>query len=602
MASSTPDNGSGPAAVSNLWKPDWSYNYSVRLDNLTTLGGGTLTDFRYTASMELETRQAERGLRVYCRFTGGRFTTPAEAARANFEALAAELEQPMLFTLVNGRVEDLRRAVGATPFAVSLSRTLTAALQVTLAAPDGTSWTAAERDATGEYTAEYKRVADGQVDKRKLSYQAQKVGNAIPGQPGGSLAATVEQSEGRVEWSAGQLTRTAYDEVLSLSSFPGTPARSRTGLELRLQGAVQSARPPAWDSLEQELRVLDPGAVVRSSAVSAAYDDLRISDFTFETALAALEREQQDPDRGKISGYEPDHELSPEEQGERKGRLARQGQVFSALAALLRKDPDNVQKALSAIERGSVGRRALLDVLGAAGSQPAQRALLSVMTASKRPDALRRAATSALARLADPSPETMEAILKQFDVPELRMHALYGAGTLARKLSEAGSTELATRVARQLDTELRKSNTDGERVHVLRAIGNSGNSVAFGGARPLLSSKTPKVRAAAVDAIRLMSHAEADALIVERLLTDADQAVQTAAIEAVRLRKPSPALLTSLGQALRSGAKLPVKLKVLELMGQWRREHSELSAELSRVAEQSTVPKLREAARRALDG
>jgi hypothetical protein len=76
--------------------------------------------------------------------------------------------------------------------------------------------------------------------------------------------------------------------------------------------------------------------------------------------------------------------------------------------------------------------------------------------------------------------------------------------------------------------------------------------------------------------------------------------VQASAVEAIRLREPSDRLASALSESLRSGVKLAVKLKVIAVMGQWKGERPELQRELERVVAESTVPKLRDAARRAL--
>jgi hypothetical protein len=117
--------------------------------------------------------------------------------------------------------------------------------------------------------------------------------------------------------------------------------------------------------------------------------------------------------------------------------------------------------------------------------------------------------------------------------------------------------------------------------------------------RPLLKAQSAKVRAAAVDAVRLMQHEQADALIADRLLHD-EQTVQNAALEAMAVRKPSDTLASALAVSAEKANKPAVRLKAVRVIMQWLAKRPELTATLERVAEADRAAQVRDAARAAL--
>jgi hypothetical protein len=584
-----------------LWSPSWAYSYDVALDSHATLGGGTLAKFTYRAVMELATRNTDDGMQFLCRFRNGKFVAEGDAQK-NFDALANELEQYMVFTLERGRVVDPRRKAGATPFAITLSRTLIGALQAAPYPPsDGaSSWVVEERDASGDYSAEYSVTPNSKrIAKRKLEYKPVDIGKLLDGQRSAKLEPSIEESSGVVDVEDQKLAHVEYTEVLGINSFPGSPASSTTKLELSLIAAVEMTMPPPWDAIADELQPADLETAKPSAKTAAAYDSLRIGDYTFEKALGELEAIARDPEGTKISN-DANQRVSPAEAARRKQRLNEQGKVFSALAAIFRQDEKAVDKALMAIRRKSPARRLLLDALGSSGAPRAQSALAGIMLDQKQAAGIRQAAAFSLARTQSPTEEAINAMLQLLGPGPLQQHALLGVGTLARRLRDDGDGALAARVANRLVDSLKRASTPALKVNVLRAIANSGHASAFDAVKPAVSDKSAKVRSAAVDAIRLMDHPEVDGVIASSLLEDEERAVQASAVEAIRLREPSDRLASALSESLRSGVKLAVKLKVIAVMGQWKGERPELQRELERVVAESTVPKLRDAARRAL--
>jgi len=128
--------------------------------------------------------------------------------------------------------------------------------------------------------------------------------------------------------------------------------------------------------------------------------------------------------------------------------------------------------------------------------------------------------------------ESVDALKRHAESGILQVHAPYGLGTFSRRLREAGEAARAAEIAHLLMQLLAKASTPSIQVHVLRGIANSGHPDALVAAKPLLSAPSTKVRAAAVDAIRLMPGDEVEQLIAAQLL-GTDPEAQLAAVDAI---------------------------------------------------------------------
>lgn len=583
------------------WRDASHYEFALTLANRTTLGMGVIADFKLQAGLEVTARRVEDDTELAIRINKPRFEVPEEV-RKNFEALGAELQVPMLVRLKEGHLVEHLFSPGASAFAVSLVRTVVAALQVA-PPPDAraTDWTATEEDASGRYSASYQRAGGTALSKRKVSYESLVLGTLGSDQRKASVVPKVVKSEGGVDVDASGLSEAHYDEQLSIDSFPGTPALAHTTLSLRRQSVAAAVQKVDWVALrDQSTPVQLVKSDTHSRAVDPRLDAERIGDFTYETALGALVAQHADPHRDQIVSTAGGTPLSQDEQTERRERLERQGRVFAAMAAILRQQPATVVRAGKAIEARHAARSTLLDALSAAGTKEAQAELVRLMNLSALGEGMQRSVAFSLIRTKAPTPETIEALTAHLSGGPLQRHALYGLGTLARMLSESGQTERATAIARVLVEQLAAATTPAHQVDILRSIANTASSALFSSVEPLLKSSTAKVRAAAVESLRLMQHPGVDEIIAERLLNDDDRSVQMAAVDAIAIRTPTDVLVTALTRTIGAKVKNAVKLKAIDVMGAWAQTRPDLRSELERIASEADEPTIRGAARRAL--
>jgi len=137
---------------------------------------------------------------------------------------------------------------------------------------------------------------------------------------------------------------------------------------------------------------------------------------------------------------------------------------------------------------------------------------------------------------------------------------------------------------------------------VMRSIANSAYTGALGAVRPYLASDDPFLRAAAVEALRLMDNPKVDPLIADRLANDKQIVVRNAALTAAAPRSPSPVLLGAVEGVAARSSDTQGRLNAVRLLARWLPERdAAVRPALQRIATSDQEPKVREAAKRALE-
>jgi len=595
-----------PAAkvVTQVWQPGKRYAYLTQLNSNVSAAGQTMMAFALTGELSLEARQTAGETQFFARLLEPAFKAENPELQAQFDALGKELGRGFGFSLASGKLAGVWLQDGASAFAASIARTLAAAFQYAPHTEGQASWSAQEVDATGKYVAEYRVSPDGKVSKRKLRYDDVALSKVGIAQLGSGAKPQVIESTGMLELgdskSRAPLVSLRSAEKLDVQLTPTARVVSTTGLELKLRRDEALATPTDWTVALAGTRRHAPDEAQVTAAPN--YDAERIGTYTFETALQELEAPGQEIRHEDLIQTVRGEPLAPESLNEREKSFAQRGRVFSATAALLRTDGRNVAKALDRIRAGSRARRILLDALSSAGTSEAQVALVSAMNDPKLNASVRNEAAYGLTRTPRATPASVTALEQHLKSDDpLRLFALYGSGTIARRLSEAGEAERAEAIVQSLLRLLEQAKSPQDRVDVLRALANSGSSSAFSAVEPLLTEQAPQVRAAAIDALRLMNHPGVDA-IVAAALTRADRDMQAAAIDAMSVREPSPVLVRALDSAVQS-SDLPdqLRIKAVKVMGYWLHKQPELRPTLARLAESDKLEQVRQAAKKALE-
>jgi hypothetical protein len=583
-----PEPNVAPAAVLE-WEPGERYAYRLSMTTRTVLGPEDPLNLTLEGDLELYARKKGAAKReLLPRLLRARLSSGATQPNPELERVARELSEPFVLVLDAGKLAELHLPKDASPLAVGVRRTLAAALQFPSARPEA-AITVSEFDASGEYQAEYRPGSTPSAySKKKLRYSRMLAADHTGAQKVSlGILPRVVASETKFEIDKGVL-RTLHqkDELTTELKAGSLELGGKTELTLSLGEKRSAPLPESFEAVVARSTRVGADQPSATAGLTRTLEQARISGMTVQSAIAQLE--------------EAERKRNVKSKEAQKDYLDRNSAPFTALAALIRTEPNGVRDVSAKIRTGSVAKGVLLDALSTAGTDTAQAALMSFVTDKKLDDALRGKAATSLIRTEHPSVATIDALIGLLNDPLLSNHALYGLGTASRRLREAGSVELSRRAFDAVLERLTAAKTGAEKVHVLRGIANSGEVAALPDVRRLLKDPNAGVHAAAIEALRLMQHDSVDALIVEALASSTETTTRSAALNAMQARVPSKVLSSGLSQFVRTTSDPYARLRAVELAAKWLRTSSELRAALEDRAEHDDRPKIRDVARAAL--
>jgi len=517
-----------------------------------------------------------------------------------------DLAKPVWIELRSGVVDKERFPAGLSAAAVAAHRTLAAALQLPIHAPESKQWQASEYDSTGRYTASYAFPA-GQdsapklaISKHKVQFDELLTTGKINAPTRLSLVPKVIKSELSLELKDGTLTAARGEEQLE-SSVMGAPLQSHSNLSLVLKSTHESSdTEAARAALLASTVALEPSVAYGQAPDRNRFDALRIEGQTFESVLKLLEQRSKDSHPEDLVGSKNGQTVPDAVQDARKDRLAKDLGAFTTLAALLRKDPQNVVKASAAIAAKSPALTELVDGLASAGTGEAQAALCDLILDTKQPLQLRASAATGLIRGEHPSAQALVTMHVLTLDPDLADFGVFGLGTASRHLREDGNVAEADKLAEQLAALLRGAKDDTVRIRALRGIANSAYAGAIPSVKPELKAKDATVRSAAIEALRLIKTPAADALVAETLTSETSNAVLAAAIRVAASRPPSETLEKALHKTALEGDDDGTRQQAVELLANWLPQRQNLRATLEQVAQKDPQPRIRDVALAAL--
>jgi hypothetical protein len=565
------------AVEMGVWPGGAAYVYALEIDARSELpgAGAGLSTLSLRGQLELGRMQdADTGTRLHALLHEPEVTTSGEVS-ASSRALAAELVRPFEVRLDAGHVRDLGVAAGTSPEAAALLRTIAAALQT----PErlGGRVAVQEHDATGRYEAQYEARADGSIQKTKLRYLSLLSSGA--GLGAGALPRVLE-SRGTLRAARdGVLEQVSLDDRLS-TELPGGAGALQARSSLRLTLVRRVSLDARANAAVDGMLWLSATAPYAQAPGRDRFDALRASGLS---VLQALER------LGQTSDDATEH-----------GADAETMSAFSSLAALLRKDASGISEVLARADRDPALAPRLFDALASAGTVEAQHALVQRVTDAKAPVAVRQRAARSLIRVQQPSPEQVALLETLVDDPAFEEHGIYGLGTAARRLREAGEQARAIAIAAELGELLGRAHDSARQIRVLRGIANAADATLLAAVRPLLQHTAFGVREAAVAAVQRMTAPEVDGLLIARLRGDAHASVRVAAADAIGSRTASAELSRALAGAALDDADAHVRDRALAIMADWLGTRAELRPALEKAARTDLEPKLRERAARAL--
>jgi HEAT repeat protein len=477
---------------------------------------------------------------------------------AQVESVQRDLGHGFLVELTpEGRVISLRMDPSVDKFSKDFALTLLSATEFILpstASANTHTWEIREEDRTGPYLARYLIAGDcsqktrgesshpgcALIRKRKIRYFPEitkQSAGSLPGQkaakktvtPSGSLEAQFDLTQGRVISLEGVEAQNTDIEGKNVAHSETT---------LRMKGVAMKRLAP------------DEMAGIRQLGASLEASGLRFLLYT-KPAAEEMQANIQRAELGTatLEGLVPQLgmlEISREKSDETALYLK-----FKALIYLHPESCDPLGKILSTADPKGPTFRILAGALGAIGSQPAQQALIAAIRA--RPQDWHALSNLIPTLSSVPSPgidaeKELQALTTSAD-PNISSTALLSLGTVAHNLADKEperSASIVNELVRQADV----SQTEEEAHHVLEALGNTASVQALPALSKFASGSSPRLRAAALDALRLIHSRQADALLIHGLTVDADATVRLEAAYALGFRKMTPSSFTSQKQVL----------------------------------------------------
>ncbi|MCP3137105.1 HEAT repeat domain-containing protein [Pyxidicoccus xibeiensis] len=553
--------------------PGWRYRYLFDLDTRAIGGVAGEPDVLHTGwsgTLDLTYAGAEGGQQL---FQGRVVLTRVEMERGGTQVLGPDAQQ-LLRVMLERPVyvaQDTRGRVLAVHFPPTVDttgrrfvRALLAATQ--FVAEDGSTWSTEESDTTGDFESEYR--AGGSTNtyvKTKRRY----LRSAAPGTPPrlkGHLAFTLFE-DGHVKEAAGS-------DVMEVSGTGRLETRvALTGVGVDRQplslGDFQAVR----STLKTErLAVAEP-----AEASTPAGDRQLVGGATSAELLRLLARATQ-----------------PHARDATRARLA----------ALFRLEPAELERATRMVRQGTASPELagqLLEALGSAGTPESQRALVSVLEEARVRAELRTQAARVASRVQTPTlalAAALELALDGARDEEVKNAAALAVGAVVKGLEPmepARSRELLEGVLKRCQAR------SVDPVVCLKTLANAGSPRGLAYAKSSLLHPSTKVRDAAMDALRTIPGAEADALLDEVLLGDPSPRVRTQAVAAMSHRVAGPHM-KALSTALRLDSSAQVRMEVVRLLGGLKTVDELAVALLRDVAENDVSEEVRRLAASMLAG
>lgn len=439
-------------------------------------------------------------------------------------ALRSELESPFYVERDDsGAVQGFYFERSTTGLARGLLRSAVAARQ--LIVREGPAWKTTELDPTGECEAQYTRAPGSrEIHKRRVRYTRLATARGL--RPTADVGSAEIEDDTRITLTAdaelARLDATTRAKVRTGEGLPTAAGAMRASFVLRSKG-VDTSKLQAFERRQGALERVEMLTKPDLSPTAEAWresDAHVVGTATLADLVSAL---------GKIPA------------DDRRSRA----ETMAKLSADFRLRPEDTQKAASSVETSPVeAGKVITAALGGAGTPQAQRALVSIVDNTRVPLPVRLNASTALLLLEQPTSATARELQRQMHDPNehIRGASSLALGSILPALDGAGERDSGLQA---LIANFERATTPHERVIALRALGNSGDARVVPLAWRAYSDEQVAVRIAAVHAVRLVSGAQAEALLWKAMLDDPEPRVRIQAIETVTAHRFVPAYLTA---------------------------------------------------------
>lgn len=559
-----------------LWLDDQSASYTFALTSSTSLGGLPSSGaVEVVGKVRISSQAGSDGvMTLNFRPSDLSLTRPSDADKEAVKGLLEDLEQPFGVELKQGALVAYLEPEGSALLAFGLRRQLAVLAQrAQPGKPGAEEWTGLEWDASGQAQVSYKMdpTKPGTSLWKKTGYKKTLANQA-------SHAALQEQSwepeviksEGFISTDNLGVVAIERSESLRTEMTPGQYLQSSYVAKLKRLESSKAPQPPA------------PEDVIRRTAGSplppmdtSVLDAIRFAGKTWDEVLASL----------------------PSEKSGSKASFSARQAAFNGFVGLFRTDEENIKKAQVLIDARDPRSSTLLRALASASTESSLKVLSGISLNKARPAAERASAAATFLRAEVPPPSAVKTLEKFVDDPLLKETGLLGLGTFGRLWRKAGQTEAAEKAALRLAAELKRAKSPEEQERCLFAIANSGDARFFERAVELQSSSDPKVREAAIQAIRLMKEDRVEGTLTALLQGTQKPAEQVSILAALAQRKRVSEATVKLVESS-TDAKLDaeVRRQAVLTLGAWRAKWPRVLDVLKRLATSDTDARVREAA------
>ncbi len=453
------------------------------------------------------------------------------------EALDIEMARETVVLLEpSGRVGPIAMDPGIGDESRRRWRSLLARWQVVRPGP-GSTWTVSEEDTTGVVVVSYE-AAGSRLSKRKLRYES------LHGD--GEALAEAARIDGGAEIEIDAMLRGARgrEELVLHPPAERLLLRSEATFEFALEG-VGRCGAGAVEVAERVARLAGEGLTTIGGREPAAPVEERIDLWAelgaLEIALAPASADEGAELRALVRLLE----------------LARRDPA--AVAALAQRLDDRpADEALAA---------GLLGVLGAAGTEAAQRALLDQIADPRRALDRRLTAVTAVAQVMEPTPaleEGLRALLAEQS--DLGGSALLLLGAVAARVRDSDPAR-HERIVSELEAAASEADREiGERRTAFSALANAAPTKVPAAVESALASDDDLLRAAGAEVLARVGAPAAEARLLSLLGSDPSPEVRVAAAEALGSR-PRPKARAPLLATAASDASEEVRLACLSALG-----------------------------------
>jgi hypothetical protein len=430
---------------------------------------------------------------LYVEFPDLRVVNRAPNTAADLDALVRELRRHGgFFSLAGGRTNAIQVEPEMSIMAASTVREIASAFQFARPRSGENQYRTEEYDSTGPYLAEYEVGPEAsRWRKHKLRYLGLLGAGALAPGSGSVVVPRVVRSDGEVRLSSSGRPIHVRRSDEMLVDAGQAPVRSTLTTELdEVEAPTRAPQRNLARLLDHTRRHAADAALVTTPALGTL-DEARIGTLDFDTIVTRLEELRREAPAVDVDGPQPDGAEGRERQAQ---AVKEQGRLFSALGALFRKDPGTVARAAAKIRARSLAADALMDALGSAATPGAHRVLAELLTLPNVHPEVRARIVHSLARTPRPTEEATRALRGLAEREPFHEGALFGLGTHARLLQEAGKLAAARPIGELLGQRLAAADGPAERIIALRAIANSGLDALLPTVEPYLKDPHEVVR------------------------------------------------------------------------------------------------------------